>query len=94
MRSARLHCTSSCEIALGRRAEKSEAFKVCAACPKLLEAFLTDTRKVQTIARTRLKVDPRDDDALFFLGKLNLNYVWLQLETLGRKTGWSAVLGS
>ena len=33
--------------------------------------------------------DPADDDALFFLGKLNLNYVWLHLETLGRKTGWS-----
>jgi hypothetical protein len=26
---------------------------------------------------------------VFFLGKLNLNYVWLQLGTLGRKTGWS-----
>jgi hypothetical protein len=25
---------------------------------------------------------------MFFLGKLNLNYVWLQLGTLGRKTGW------
>ncbi len=26
--------------------------------------------------------------ARFFLGKINLNYVWLQLGPLGRKTGW------
>jgi len=26
--------------------------------------------------------------ALFFLGKLDLNYVWLQLGPLHRKTGW------
>src|SRR5919106_3750871 len=38
--------------------------------------------------RARLEVDPRDEETLFFLGKLDLNYVWLQLGTLGRKTGW------
>jgi hypothetical protein len=43
---------------------------------------------VQAIARARLEVDPRDEETLFFLGKLDLNYVWLQLGTLGRKTGW------
>ena len=32
--------------------------------------------------------NPADDEALFFLGKLDLNYVWLQLATIGRKTGW------
>ena len=31
---------------------------------------------------------PDDEDALFFLGKVDLNYVWLQSGTLGRKTGW------
>ena len=31
---------------------------------------------------------------MFFLGKLDLNYVWLQLGTIGRKTGWSEFLGS
>jgi hypothetical protein len=75
--------------ALGPQPDKGQAFKTCVACPELLKAFLADTKKGQEIARTRLKVDPGDDDALFFLGKLNLNYVWLQLETLGRKTGWS-----
>lgn len=75
--------------ALGRDADKGKAFRQCVACPELLKAFLTDTKKGQELARTRLQTDPADDDALFFLGKLNLNYVWLHLETLGRKTGWS-----
>ena len=75
--------------ALGKNTDKGKAFKACVVCPELLTAFLTDTKKGQALARTRLQKDPADDDALFFLGKLNLNYVWLQLETLGRKTGWN-----
>ena len=75
--------------ALGKHTDKKHAFKMCAACPELLNAFLRDTKKGQALARARLEKDPADDDALFFLGKLNLNYVWLQLETLGRRTGWS-----
>jgi hypothetical protein len=43
---------------------------------------------LQAIARARLEVDPGDEQMLFFLGKVDLNYVWLQLGTLGRKTGW------
>jgi hypothetical protein len=74
--------------ALGPHTDKGKAFKLCRTCPDLLKAFLGDTAKGQTLARTRLLDNPADDDALFFLGKLNLNYVWLQLETLGRKTGW------
>jgi hypothetical protein len=73
----------------GNHADKGKAFKLCAACPELLKAFLSDTAKGQALARARLKTNPVDEDALFFLGKLNLNYVWLHLETLGRKTGWS-----
>ena len=75
--------------ALGPDADKGKAFKLCVACPELLKFFLHDTAKGQALARERLQRDPGDDDALFFLGKLNLNYVWLHLETLGRKTGWS-----
>ena len=75
--------------ALGQHADKGQAFKRCVACPDLLKAFLSDTKKGQLLARSRLLKDPADDDALFFLGKLNLNYVWLHLETLGRRTGWS-----
>lgn len=75
--------------ALGPGTDRGKAFKSCATCPDLLKTFLDDTKKGQEIARARLVKDPLDDEALFFLGKLNLNYVWLHLETLGRKTGWS-----
>jgi hypothetical protein len=74
---------------IGNRPDKGAAFKACGACPEVLKAFLTDTGKGQVLARARLLTNPRDDEALFFLGKINLNYVWLQLETLGRKTGWN-----
>jgi hypothetical protein len=68
--------------------DKDKAFSRCAACPALLSTFVAETRRAQTIARARLEVDPGDEETLFFLGKLDLNYVWLQLGTLGRKTGW------
>jgi hypothetical protein len=73
---------------LGESPDKDTAFTECLACPALLSTFVAETRRVQAIARARLEVDPRDEETLFFLGKLDLNYVWLQLGTLGRKTGW------
>ena len=74
--------------ALGGSPDREQAFTQCAACPELLSTFVTETRRVQVIARARLEMDPGDEETLFFLGKLDLNYVWLQLGTLGRKTGW------
>jgi hypothetical protein len=67
---------------------KTTAWSECAACPSLMSAFLAETARGQTFARARLKVYPDDGETLFFLGKIDLNYVWLQLGTLGRKTGW------
>jgi hypothetical protein len=58
-------------------------------CPDLLKAFLSDVTQGQTVARERLRIDAGDTEALFFLGKFDLVYVWLHLETLGRKTGWN-----
>jgi hypothetical protein len=75
--------------ALKDPAGKEIAFKQCAACPELLKDFLSETAKGQTLARARLLSNAKDDTAQFFLGKLDLNYVWLHLGTLGRKTGWS-----
>jgi hypothetical protein len=69
--------------------DKTAAWNQCTACPELLSAFLADTTRAQTFARGRLKANPDDEDTLFFLGKVDLNYVWLQLGTLGRKTGWN-----
>jgi hypothetical protein len=57
-------------------------FKDCTACPELLKQFLSETAKGQTLARARLQNNPTDDTAQFFLGKFDLNYVWLHLGTL------------
>jgi hypothetical protein len=69
--------------------DKTAAWSRCAVCPGLMSAFLAETARAQAFARERLKTDPDDEDTLFFLGKVDLNYVWLQLGTLGRKTGWN-----
>jgi tetratricopeptide (TPR) repeat protein len=74
---------------LGDQPNREKAFKACERCPDLMAAFLTDTTEGQALTRARLQADPADEEALFFLGKLNLNYVWLQLGPLGRKTGWN-----
>jgi hypothetical protein len=68
--------------------DKSTAWGLCAACPALMSLFLAETVRGQTLARATLEIHPEDEDILFYLGKLDLNYVWLQSGTLGRKTGW------
>ncbi|HEY3044271.1 MAG TPA: hypothetical protein VGJ39_09610 [Vicinamibacterales bacterium] len=74
--------------AIGDAKDKDKAFKACEECQGLLDAFLRDTARGQIAARARLKTDPSDEAVQFLLGKLDLNYVWLQLGTLGHKTGW------
>jgi tetratricopeptide (TPR) repeat protein len=68
--------------------DKGEALKRCAKCPEVLASFEADLHHGQGLARTMLKTNPADETALFYLGKLDLNYVWLQLGLLGKKTGW------
>jgi hypothetical protein len=60
----------------------------CAPCGELVAAFVTTTTHGQQLARRRLEASPADQTALFYLGKLNLNYVWLQLGPLHKRTGW------
>ena len=74
--------------ALGTSGDRDRAWKACASCPQLMSAFLADTTLGRNAARERLAQHPSDPEGMFFLGKLDLNYVWLQLSTLGRKTGW------
>ena len=71
-----------------KEADKKEALRMCVPCPTLIAAFMADIEHGKALARGRLEANSGDDEALFFLGKLNLNYVWLQLGPLGRKTGW------
>lgn len=68
--------------------DKPEALKRCGKCPEVLAAFEADLHHGQGLAREILKTTPGDETALFYLGKLDLNYVWLQLGLLGKKTGW------
>jgi tetratricopeptide (TPR) repeat protein len=70
------------------RPKNEHALKTCATCPALVADFLAEFKRGQDLARAALAANPRDDEALFFLGKLDLNYVWLQLGPLQRKTGW------
>jgi len=75
--------------AMGQSADRGEAWKRCAICPSVLTAFKTALARGQTMARARLLEQPTDDETRFLLGKLDLNYVWLQAGTIGRKTGWA-----
>jgi tetratricopeptide (TPR) repeat protein len=68
-----------------RRIQKVDA---CVTCRPLLDAFADDVSSAQALARTRLETVPEDLAARFYLGKVNLNHVWLHLGPLGRRTGW------
>lgn len=68
--------------------DKIEALKACLRCPEVLATFEADLHHGQEMARAALKGNPSDETALFYLGKLDLNYVWLQLGLLGKRTGW------
>jgi hypothetical protein len=76
------------KAAIGDRTDRDTAFAQCAQCASWLAQFLSDTARGQAVARARLADAPDDDVALFYLGKIDLNYVWLQLGPLGRKKGW------
>jgi hypothetical protein len=74
--------------AMGNGEDKDKAFRECAACPALFEMFLEETRQGRAVAARLLAEQPGDPDLLFLLGKIDLNYVWLRLGTLGNRTGW------
>jgi tetratricopeptide (TPR) repeat protein len=73
---------------LEQPAYKGKGVEKCVPCGPLLTEFDSDITRGVALARARLMETPGDESAMFLLGKLNLNYVWLQLGTLGRKTGW------
>jgi len=73
---------------LPERGDRDKALAQCAACRSLLNDFFSETTRGQTIARARLKASPEDETSRFMLGKIDLNYLWMQLGPLGRKTGW------
>ena len=74
--------------AMGESLDRKQGFARCKDCPALLATFVAEATRGADTARTRLKTTPGDENALFLLGKIDLNYVWLQLGTMGRRTGW------
>jgi len=74
--------------AMGESADREQAWTTCAVCPGLLATFVAETDRARALAQARVQSNPKDEMALFLLGKIDLNYVWLQLGTRGHKTGW------
>ena len=68
--------------------DKDEALKRCAQVRRRAGGVHDRSPSRSGTCARLLKAKPDDEDALFFLGKLDLNYVWLQLGLLGHKTGW------
>ncbi|MDA1185073.1 MAG: hypothetical protein O2930_10575 [Acidobacteria bacterium] len=85
LRTAALHF--QIRRALGEPKDRGKAWKACALCQELMPVFLEEFTLGRAAAHAAVEADPTDDEALFLLGKLDLNYVWLQLATVGRKTG-------
>jgi hypothetical protein len=75
--------------AMGDANDKDKAFKACSSCAELVRTFKTECGRGQALARAAVAQRPNDATALFYLGKLDLNYVWLELGTLGHRTGWN-----
>jgi hypothetical protein len=74
---------------IGDPEDKDKVFKACAECAPLMAVFMDDFTHGRSLAKNRLERTPDDIETLFFLGKLDLNYIWLQLGTLGHRTGWN-----
>jgi hypothetical protein len=74
--------------ALDDQPDTNEALRQCRTCGGLMVDFARETETAQSLARARLAATPEDDDARFFLAKIDLNYLWLELGTFGRKKGW------
>ena len=72
---------------LGDEASGRKKVSECEPCPALLATFDQLTNSTRTLARARIESDPADHAARFLLGKINLNYVWLNLGPLGRRKG-------
>ena len=76
--------------ALGpKERDRAKGYNACLPCHEHFELFMRELKSGQELARATLRQNPGDATALYFLGKLDLNYVWLVLGTLGRKTGWN-----
>jgi hypothetical protein len=86
VRTSALHFRLKREVAGAK--DKKRALAACEPCSGLLADLTAEIAAGRALARDRIKANERDDDARFYLGKIDLTHVWLHLETLGRRTGW------
>jgi tetratricopeptide (TPR) repeat protein len=68
--------------------DKKAKLRACVPCTGWIADMKTDIAAGRALAKERLQKNALDDEALFYLGKINLTHVWLHLETLGQRTGW------
>ncbi|MCC7008549.1 MAG: hypothetical protein IT184_07005 [Acidobacteria bacterium] len=75
--------------AMGDGEDRERLYKQCSSCAAIVANFMEDFAAGRAAARAQVAADPADQDALYYLGKLDLNYVWMRLGTLGQRTGWN-----
>jgi tetratricopeptide (TPR) repeat protein len=75
--------------ASGDGKDRKAAMSACTACPALLEVFLAEVDRGRAAARAQLSKAPTDQQAMYYLAKIDLSYLWMQLSTLGKRTGWN-----
>jgi tetratricopeptide (TPR) repeat protein len=73
----------------GTGKDRKAAMAACHACPSLVEVFFAEFARGRAAARQRLAEVPDDEQAMYYLAKMNTTYLFLQLSTLGRRTGWN-----
>jgi hypothetical protein len=74
--------------ASGEGKDRKVAMAACQACPALLEVFLAEIKRGKAAAKAQLVASPNDIQAMYYLAKIDLSYLWMQLSTLGKRTGW------
>src|SRR4029079_12914049 len=80
--------------ALEGERNRAKAFNSCVTCRDQMEQFMRELNSGQTVARAILKEHPRDESALYFLGKLDLNYVWIALGKVAPQTDYTVISGA
>ena len=74
--------------ASGSGRDRKAAMAACTACPPLLATFFAEVKRGRAAARQRLAEAPHDEQAMYYLAKIDTTYLFLQLSTIGRRTGW------
>jgi tetratricopeptide (TPR) repeat protein len=74
--------------ASGSGKDRKAAMAACASCGPVLVTFLDEIKRGRAAAASRLMAAPDDVEAMFYLAKIDLSYLWMQLSTLGKRTGW------